>query len=135
MMSVFELSDKICTALQLTNFWQDLALDFKNGRIYLPEDEIQKFGVNEKSFELKENSLNLQQLLRHNISRTEELFEAGRGLLKHLKGKLKMEIAWTILGGEAILKKIKEINYNTINSRPKLSKAEYLILAVKAMII
>ena len=128
----FELSDKICTALQLTNFWQDLALDFKNGRIYLPEDEMQKLGVNEKSFELKENSLNLQQLLRHNISRTEELFEAGRGLLKHLKGKLKMEIAWTILGGEAILKKIKEINYNTINSRPKLSRIDFFKLLLKS---
>jgi squalene synthase HpnC len=131
----FQLSDKICTALQLTNFWQDLALDFQKGRIYLPEDEMQKFGVEEKSFELKENSLNLQQLLRHNISRTEEMFEVGRELLKHLKGKLKMEIAWTILGGETILKKIKKNNYNTINSRPTLSKAEYLSLAIKAIFI
>ena len=131
----FELSDKICTALQLTNFWQDLALDFQKGRIYLPEDEMQKFSVDEKWFELKENSLNLQQLLRHNISRTEEMFEVGRGLLKHLKGKLKMEIAWTIMGGELILKKIKEINYNTINFRPTLSKVEYLSLAVKSIFI
>lgn len=131
----FQLSDKICTALQLTNFYQDLAIDFRKGRIYLPEDEMQKYGVSEKSFELKENSLNLQQLLRHNIGRTEEMFEEGKALLKHLKGKLRLEIAWTILGGEAILRKIKEIKYNTINIRPELSKAEYLTLAVKAIII
>ncbi len=128
----FELSDKICTALQLTNFWQDLASDFQKGRIYLPEDEMQKFGVNRKSFELKENSLNLQQLLRHNISRTEEMFNDGKGLLKHLKGKLKFEIAWTILGGESILKKIKKIDYNTINIRPKLSKVDFLKLLLKS---
>jgi len=131
----FFLSDKICTALQLTNFWQDLAIDLKKGRIYLPEDEMQKFGVDEKSFELKENSLNLQQLLRHNISRTEELFKEGRGLLKYLKGKLKLEIEWTILGGELILKKIKKIDYNTINIRPTISKTEYLTLAIKTSFI
>ncbi len=130
----FLLSDKICTALQLTNFYQDLQVDFQKGRIYLPKDEMQKFGVREKSFELKENSLNLQNLLRHSIRRTEEMFKEGRGLLKCLNGRLKFEITWTILGGEAILKKIKKINYNTINIRPKLSKAEYITLAIKALI-
>ena len=129
----FQLSDKICTALQLTNFYQDLQLDFQKGRIYLPEDEMQKFGVSEKSFELKENSLNFQQLLRHNISRTEELFKEGSKLLKHLKGRLKFEIAWTILCGETVLKKIKMINYNTINIRPEISKSEYISLALRAM--
>jgi squalene synthase HpnC len=131
----FRLSDKICTALQLTNFYQDLQIDFRKGRIYLPEDELQKFNVSKKSFELKENSLNLQQLLRHNISRTEQMFKEGRGLLKHLKGRLKFEISWTILGGEEILKKIKKIEYNTINIRPELSKRDYLFLAVKSLFI
>jgi len=132
---VFQLSDKICTALQLTNFYQDLQVDFQKGRIYLPKDEMQKFGVGEKSFELKENSLNLQNLLRHSIRRTEKMFKEGRGLLKHLNARLKFEIGWTILGGETILRKIKEINYNTINIRPKLSQANHLLLAVKAIFI
>ena len=132
---LFELSDKVCTALQLTNFYQDLQVDFQKGRIYLPEDEMQKFGVAEKSFELKENSLNLQRLLRHNIGRTELMFNEGKGLLKFLKGRLKLEIGWTILGGEAILKKIKKLNYNTINVRPKLNKTDYFLLAVKAMFL
>jgi squalene synthase HpnC len=131
----FRLSDKICTALQLTNFYQDLQIDFRKGRIYLTEDEIQKFNVSKKSFELKENSLNLQQLLRHNISRTEQMFKEGRGLLKHLKGRLKFEISWTILRGEEILKKIKKIEYNTINIRPELSKRDYFFLAVKSLFI
>jgi phytoene/squalene synthetase len=91
--------------------------------------------VSKKSFELKENSLNLQQLLRHNISRTEQMFKEGRGLLKHLKGRLKFEISWTILGGEEILKKIKKIEYNTINIRPELSKRDYFFLAVKSLFI
>jgi len=132
---LFHLSDKICTALQLTNFYQDLQIDYQKGRIYLPQDEILKFGVSEKSFELKENSINLQQLLRYNIERTEMMFNEGRELTKHLNGRLKFEIGWTILGGQAILKKIKGDNYNTINIRPKLSKVDHLILAVKAMFI
>lgn len=131
----FRLSDKICTALQLTNFYQDLQVDYQKGRIYLPQNEMNKFGVSEKSFELKENNLNLQQLLRYNIDRTEVLFREGRRLLKHLKGRLKLEIAWTILGGEKILKKIRKINYNTINIRPELKKSEYISLAVKAITI
>jgi squalene synthase HpnC len=131
----FLLSDKICTALQLTNFYQDIGIDFQKGRIYLPEDEMQKFGVSEKSFELKENSLNFQHLLRHNISRTEEMFIQCRRLPNFLRGRLKLEIKWTILGGEAILKKIKEINYNTLNLRPELSKTEYFSLAVKSIFV
>jgi squalene synthase HpnC len=131
----FLLSDKICTALQLTNFYQDLYLDYQKGRIYLPYDEMQKFGVSEKTFELKENSLNLQNLLRHNIGRTEEMFEEGKELLKHLKGRLKFEIRWTILGGERILEKIKETNYNTINIRPELSRTDYIFLAIKALFV
>ena len=128
----FRLSDKICTALQLTNFYQDLNVDYQKGRIYLPEDEMQKFGVNEKSFELKENSLNLQNLLRFSIERTEQLFKDGRKLLRYLKGRLKLEISWTILGGTTILEKIKKNNFNTINIRPELNKKDYLILLMKS---
>ncbi|RPI72372.1 MAG: squalene synthase HpnC [Ignavibacteriales bacterium] len=130
-----QLSDKICTALQLTNFYQDVQLDFQKGRIYLSMDEMHKFSVSEKSFELSENSLNFQQLLRHNISRTEKMFDEGKGLLKYLSGRLKLEIKWTILGGEAILNKIKKDNYNTINVRPELNKTEYFYLAVKSIFI
>lgn len=129
----FFYSDKICTALQLTNFYQDLQIDYQKGRIYLPGDEMESFGVSEKSFELNENSLNLQNLLRHNISRTEEMFKEGRQLLKYLKGRLKLEIKWTILGGELILKKIKTINYNTINIRPKLIRRDYFFLLLKTI--
>lgn len=131
----FNLSDKICTALQLTNFYQDIQLDFQRGRIYLPLDEMQKYSVDEKTFELRENSLNLKQLFRHDISRTEKIFKEGKELLKYIKGRLKFEISWTILGGEKILEKIKDIDYNCINIRPKLNKGEYMILAVKSMFL
>ncbi len=130
----FLLSDKICTGLQLTNFYQDLQLDYQKGRIYLPQNEMQKFGVNERLFELKENSLNLQQLLKFNIEKTETMFREGKELLRFLNGRLKFEISWTILGGENILKKIKEINYNTIKLRPALNKKDFLRLIIKSFL-
>jgi squalene synthase HpnC len=128
----FCFSDKICTALQLTNFYQDTEIDFEKGRIYFPHDEMDHFGVEKKMFELKENSLNLKELLKFNINRTKRLFEEGRGLLPFLKGRLKYEIKWTIAGGEEILKKIEKEDYNVLTERPKLNKFEFAKLILSS---
>jgi squalene synthase HpnC len=128
----FACSDKICTALQLTNFWQDAAIDFKKGRIYLPQDELEKFNVTEKIFELNENNLNLKTLLKHNVDRTRQLYNEGKKLAEYLTGRLKYEIKWTVLGGEEILKKIEADNYNVFQKRPVLNKKDFLILLLKS---
>ena len=130
----FHFSDKICTALQLTNFWQDSKIDFLKGRIYYPTEEMKKYNVTEKMFELKKNNLNLKELVRYNVERTRELFEEGRKLIPLLKGRLKYEIKWTIEGGESILKKIAENNFNVLQMRPKLNKVDFIILLFKAFI-
>ena len=64
-------SDKVCTALQLTNFLQDTAIDFKKGRIYLPQNELKKFNVTENMFELNENNPNIKALIKQNLDRTQ----------------------------------------------------------------
>ena len=129
----FSYSDKICTALQLANFWQDTLIDFQKNRIYYPLNELEKFGVIEKVFELKENNLNLRALIKYNIERTNQLFNEGRSLIKFLNGRLKYEIKWTIFGGEAILKKIERNGFNVFNSRPKLTKKDFFILLLKSI--
>lgn len=131
----FYFSDKICTALQLTNFIQDIEIDYDKGRIYLPQDEMEKFNINENIFRLKENNINLKELLKFSISRIENMFKEGRKLLPYLKGRLKYEIAWTILGGEEILKKVKRSDYKIFNNRPTLSKLDFLILLCKSIFI
>lgn len=128
----FACSDKICTALQLTNFWQDAGPDFEKGRIYFPLDEIEKFGVTEKMFELKENNLKLKALVKHNVDRTRQLFTDGKKLTCYLTGRLKYEIKWTILGGEQILKKIETNTYNILQVRPVLNKTDFFILLLKS---
>jgi squalene synthase HpnC len=128
----FACSDKICTALQLANFWQDAAIDYKKGRIYLPQDEMTEFNVAETVFELNENNLNLKALLKYNVDRTRALFDEGKQLTKYLSGRLKFEIKWTILGGQEILKKIEKNNYNVLQKRPVLNKMDFLNLLLKS---
>jgi squalene synthase HpnC len=130
----FYFSDKICTALQLTNFYQDTLLDYEKGRIYYPLDEMEEFGVNKKIFELKENNLNFGKLLKFNIDRTRKLFHEGKGLLTYLRGRLKYEIKWTILGGETVLRKIEKNNYNVFEERPCLTNNDFLFLFFKSFI-
>jgi squalene synthase HpnC len=127
-------SDRICTALQITNFVQDTSLDYEKGRIYYPQDEMQKFGVSEKMFELRENNLNFNHLVEFSIARTQQMFNEGKNLLPYLNGRIKFEIAATIRGGELILKKIKEQNYDVLNIRPVLSRTDYFKLFIKLII-
>ncbi len=132
--NAFNYSDKICTALQLTNFYQDVKIDWQKGRIYLPADELEKNNVDEKVFELKKNNLKFKSVLKANVKRTEILFNEGKRLLNFLSGRLKLEIKWTILSGEAILNKIKKIDYDVLNNRPELSKREKIFLLFKSFI-
>lgn len=126
-------SDAICTALQLTNFYQDTAVDFAKNRIYIPAEDFKKFGVTENIFQLKENNLNFQKMLKYQVDRTQQFFDIGKRLLSVLPARLRMQIKMTILGGEEILKKISYINYNVLNMRPTLTKKDFSKLFLKAL--
>ena len=126
-------SDKVCTALQLTNFYQDTVLDIGKGRNYYPRDEMETFGVIKKMFELKENNPNIKALLKHNVERTQVLFDEGKNLLNYLNGRFKMEIKWTIAGGEKILNKIRKNDYDVFTKRPKLNKIDFISLFIKSI--
>ena len=127
-------SDKICTALQLTNFLQDVSIDYKKGRIYLPQDEMNILKITEKLFEDKENNHNLKQLVKNNVDRVQNLFDEGKNLFPLLSGRLKVEIIWTVAGGEEILDQIRKNDYNVLNNRPELSKTKMVSLFLKSLI-
>ncbi|MDP3582686.1 MAG: squalene synthase HpnC [Ignavibacteria bacterium] len=129
----FHHSDSICTALQLTNFYQDISVDWLKGRIYLPQDEMEKFGITENLFDEKQNNANFKSLLKFQIERTRNLFANGRNLLPFLPSSLLVQIKMTILGGEKILDKIEAIDYGVIETRPKLSKVDYLKIFAKGL--
>jgi len=119
--------------LQITNFLQDVEPDYRKGRIYLPGDEMQHYGVSDFMFEERKINANFKQLIEFNVRRTQSLFEEGKNLIKFLKGRLKYEIKWTILGGELVLKKIRENDYSVF-IRPSLNKIDFLRLLIKAFI-
>jgi squalene synthase HpnC len=129
----FNYSDKICSALQLTNFLQDVSIDYKKGRIYLPQDEMDMLQITEKLFEDKENNHKLKQLVKHNVDRIQKIFDEGKKLFPLLNGRLKVEIIWTVASGEEILAQIRKNDYNVLSNRPELSKSRMISLFLKSL--
>lgn len=130
------LSDKICTALQLTNFWQDIDTDLEKDRIYLPLNDLKKFGYSVDDLKNKIVNDKFKSLLQFEIERTERLFEEGKELIKVTKKykdlkKLSQQLVLTYYGGMKILYKIKEINFDIFNKRPKLNLIDKLSLLAK----
>ncbi len=126
-------SDAICTALQLTNFYQDIEIDYAKNRIYIPQNEMEQFEVKREMFELKQNNANLEQLLKYQIERTKKLFTEGKKLLNHLPWSLKYQIKLTILGGEKILEKIEMNRYRIFGMRPKLGRKDYPSILMRSI--
>jgi len=130
----FYLSDKICTALQITNFIQDSQIDYQKGRIYYPLDELERFEVDEKVFEMNRINLNFKKLIEFSVDRVQDYFNDGKSLLEFLSGRFKHEIAWTIYSGEEILNKIRGADFDIFTKRASLTKIDYMKLFIKSFI-
>ena len=128
------LADHICTGLQLANFWQDVGVDLEKDRIYLPEDDRKKYGVIEDVLFARLVTDNYRKLLAFEVARTQEIFDQGAPLTKKLRGLLRLEIRLTWLGGTELLRKIDALNYDTLNHRPTVGKADMAVLFLKALI-
>lgn len=128
----FAWSDQICTALQLANFWQDVSVDIKKNRIYIPQEDLQKFQVSEATLTQPQASQAFKNCLKFQVERTYAMFRQGKVLSRHLTFPLSMEIRLTWLGGQTILDKIIAADYDTVASRPKLNGADKINLLRKA---
>jgi phytoene synthase len=113
-------SDAICTSLQLINFWQDVALDWAKGRVYLPQDEMVRFGVTEAHLALGKCDDAWKSLLEFQCARARDLMLSGAPLTKSLPGRVCLEIAVTIQGGLRILEKLAACGYDMFRHRPVL---------------
>jgi squalene synthase HpnC len=116
------VSDATCTALQLANFWQDVARDYGKGRIYQPLEDLDRFGYSEAQLAQGLENEAFRQLLAFEVDRAMELFRQGAGLLKLLDGPVKLDVALFIRGGVAILEAIRRQDYHVLTSRPRLSR-------------
>ena len=132
---LFALSDSICTALQLTNFYQDVNIDIDKNRIYVPMDDFAKYEITENQYLNGQYDEKFSSLMKYQVDRAERLFIEGEQLIPHLPGLLRQEIKWTVLGGMKILERIREHNYDTFSNRPELNKTDMLKLIFKSFII
>jgi len=122
--NLYKFSDYICSALQLTNFWQDISVDLKMNRVYIPIEIMDKYGYSLDDLYLKVENDKFRKVMKDLVDRTEQMFLNGRELTDHLKGRLRMEIKATVQGGMKILDLIKDSNYKVLSSRVKLSKID-----------
>jgi squalene synthase HpnC len=116
------LSDRTCTALQLANHWQDVENDLRRGRIYLPLEDMQRFGVNEEDLAMPTANEPVRELLRFEVERARALFHEGLPLVKMVAGRARFDIDLFNRGGLAILDAIRAQNYDVLRSRPRVGK-------------
>jgi len=126
-------SDKICTALQLTNFYQDISIDILKNRIYLPKEKMKLFGVEEQQIKNKIADENFKRLLKTLLEETKIMFEEGKNIHRYISVNFQLQMKMTILGGEKILEKISLIDYDVFNKRPKLSKKDFAIILLNGL--
>ena len=129
---MFQLSDKICSALQLTNFWQDVSEDLKMKRVYVPTDNMAKHKYSIDELKSKSENDNFREMIKDLCQMTAELFKQGIRLPELTKGRLKFELRATINGGRLILKKISEMDYRVLSKRPKLTTFDKFSIILKA---
>jgi squalene synthase HpnC len=122
-------SDAVCTALQLTNFWQDLAVDWPRGRLYVPAEVWQVAGADPAALDRGHMTPEWKVAMRTCGQRTRELFAAGRPVCDGVGGRLRYELRATWLGGSRILDRLETVDYDVFTSRPKLGTTDALVIA------
>jgi squalene synthase HpnC len=132
--STVNRSDDLCTALQLTNFWQDIALDLQKDRIYLPLDDLRRFGYTETDLRASALDGRFRGLMKFQVDRTRALFLRGRPLLGMVRGRLRFELDLTWRGGVAILDAIERSGYDVFRSRPVVGRADRLRILAAAIV-
>lgn len=127
------LSDLICSALQFINFWQDVAIDWEKGRVYIPQGDLERFGVTEEDIAAGKVTGAWRELMRFECERARRMLLEGAPLGHALPGRLGLEIRATVAGGAAILDKIDAAGGDVFRHRPKLTKLDWARILAKAL--
>ena len=127
-------SDAICTGLQLTNFWQDVASDWQRGRIYVPAEDLARFGVTETQIADAQADDAWRALSAHETARTRVLIESGRPLVRALPWRIGLELSAVIAGGLTILDRIDAVGGDVFRRRPQLAGRDWLTVGCRALV-
>jgi squalene synthase HpnC len=133
--AVHRQSDAVCTALQLANFWQDFAIDWSRGRLYVPGEVARGAGADERQLAGPLITLPApwRDALRACTVRTRTLFATGRPVSEAVRGRLRFELRATWHGGMRVLEQLEQGGFDPAASRPKLGKADALVIAWRAL--
>jgi squalene synthase HpnC len=126
-------ADAICTGLQLTNFWQDIALDWRKGRVYLPGEDLDRFGVSEAQIAESRCDERWSQLLEFEVARARALLEAGRPLTRALPLRLGLELKFILAGGLRVLSAIDAVRGDIFRRRPQLRRRDWVAMSAAAL--
>lgn len=126
-------SDNLCSALQLINFWQDVAIDIAKPRIYLPQDDLARFGVTEDDLAQGRDSEPWRRLMAFQVQRARELMLRGAPLARALPGRIGWELRLVVAGGLRILERIEAVNYDVFRHRPTLGKRDWPLLGWRVL--
>lgn len=118
----FALSDSLCTGLQLANHWQDVARDYAKGRVYLPQEDLERFGVAEQALGARYASESFRGLLQFEVERAAQLLHDGAPLCREVAAPLRLQVTLFLHGGLAILDEIRRANYDVLARRPTVSR-------------
>jgi phytoene synthase len=132
--SLHILSDHICTGLQLANHWQDVAIDLQKDRVYLPEDDLQAYGLSIKELQQQQLSPAFLELMKFEVERARQLFAKGKPLCTAVNGRLAIELRVVWLGGSRILDGIEANGYDIFNKRPVITKRDKISILFTALI-
>lgn len=127
-------SDDVCTALQLTNFWQDLGRDLARGRLFLPLEDLTRFGLTREELTRPEARSSVSRLLEHECRGTEELFERGAPVVRGLPIGLSLQLRATIGGGRAVLRAVIRQGWRVLEERPKVGSLGRAWILAKALL-
>ncbi|GAB6164526.1 squalene synthase HpnC [Thermostilla marina] len=125
------LSDSICTGLQLANFWQDVAVDFARGRIYVPQSEFRRFHCDPAVLEVGKIDASFRLLMHSLVDQAEAYLKRGVPLVAKMPGDLRVPTALFVAGGLAICRAIREVDYDIFDRRPELTKQQKFLLVVR----
>lgn len=131
---LFRWSDAVCTGLQLANFWQDVSVDLKKDRVYIPQEDFRAFGYSEADLRMGVYNERFRELMKFQVSRARSLFEQGKPLPARLPWPLSLEIRLTWLGGMQVLKLIHKQDFDVLRSRPALKKSDWIPLFFRALL-
>jgi squalene synthase HpnC len=126
-------SDSICSALQLVNFWQDVEIDFAKDRVYLPQDEMARFGVAERQIAERDTAGGWAALMQFQVERSRAMLERGVPLALALPGRIGLEIRTVVQGGLRILEKIERARGDVFRHRPVLRAWDWPLLLARAL--